>query len=276
MEEITVHGAKIPAIGLGTWELQGPGARKAVSGAIGLGYRHIDTAEMYGNEEEVGQGIKDSGINRSDIFLTTKVWADNIGEGDLQQHARASLQRLKVDYVDLLLIHWPNARIPLNESINALMDVQSTGMALHIGVSNFPVALMKQAVEDCGAKLICNQVEYHPYLNQNAVLNYARTHNMAVTAYCPLARGGVADDDVILDIAAKYKKSPGQITLRWLTQQQNVAAIPKAASEKHQRENLEIFDFRLSADEMKSIHALARPDGRIVVPSAAPAWDKAA
>jgi len=275
MDLVTAGKAQIPAIGLGTWELRGAKATSAVASALALGYRHIDTAEMYGNESEVGAGIKAAGTPRTEIFLTTKVWADNLADGTLQQHARASLQRLGVDYVDLLLIHWPNARIPLKDSIKALREVQATGAATHIGVSNFPVALMKQVVEDLGTTIACNQVEYHPYLSQTPVLDYARQHNIALTAYCPLARGAVADDKTIKAIAAKYNKTPGQITLRWLTQQ-GVIAIPKAASEKHQTENIDIFDFQLTLSEMSSIAALARPDGRIVHPAGAPAWDKAA
>lgn len=275
MDSIRAGNTAIPAIGLGTWELSGKNARDAVASALTLGYSHIDTAEMYGNEEDVGKGIKDSGIPRQQIFLTTKVWADNLADGTLQQHANASLKRLGVDYVDLLLIHWPNPRIPLKDSIKALKEVRATGAALNIGVSNFPTQLMKQVVEEFGANIICNQVEYHPYLNQNPVLDYARKNNIALTAYCPLARGAVADDKTIKAIATKHNKTPGQITLRWLTQQ-GVVAIPKAASEKHQRENIEIFDFKLSPEDMTSISSLARPNGRIVEPAMAPAWDKAA
>lgn len=276
MQTLDLKGLQMPVIGLGTWQLTGDGARAAVKTALECGYRHIDTAAMYGNEESVGMGLRDSGIPRGDIFLTTKVWSDDIRDGDLQKSARASLARLNTDYVDLLLIHWPNASVPLKESIKALREMQDAGVAKRIGVSNFPVALMREAVETLEAPIVCNQVEYHPYLDQSQVLDYAKKHGLVVTAYCPLARGRLADNATIANIAKKHGKTIGQVALRWLVQQGGVAAIPKSGSEKHIRENIDIFDFTLTDAEMAEIKAMAKPDGRIVQPAHAPVWDKMA
>ncbi len=276
MHTIDANGANMPALGFGTWDLEGDVARKNVASAIGMGYRHIDTAFVYNNETEVGQGIRDSKVPRDSIFLTTKIWSDYLAEGDLQSHAEQSLKRLGTDYVDLLLIHWPNPSIPLEQSIRALQDVQAKGLARHIGVSNFTVALMREAVEKLGAKLACNQVEYHPYLNQKPVLDFIRKNNMALTAYSPMSRGRSADDTLINDIAARYKKSARQVVLRWLVQQPGVAAIPKSRNPDHQRDNFNVFDFALTDTEMQAMANLARPDGRTLSPGFAPQWDQAA
>ncbi|MBU6235085.1 MAG: aldo/keto reductase [Alphaproteobacteria bacterium] len=276
MDYITLPSRKIPALGLGTWKLAGTAATEAVKTALEVGYRHIDTAQMYDNETEVGAGIKASGINRADIFLTTKVWMDRVGAGTLQKSAEESLKRLDTGYVDLLLIHWPNEEIPFREQIAALTEVKKSGKAKLIGVSNFTVRQLKTVVEELGADIVCNQVEYHPYLSQQPVLDYLRAHNMFLTAYCPLARGNISTDKTVTEIAMKYGKSAGQVTLRWLLQQPSVCAIPKAGSKKHILENIEIFDFTLTDEEMKKISALAKADGRIVSPAWAPQWDRAA
>ena len=273
---ITAQDAQIPVLGYGTWQLRGRTCVKGVLKALELGYRHIDTAQIYENESDVGAALKESAIPRRDIFLTTKVWMDRVRRGDLQRSVDESLERLKTDYVDLLLIHWPVTEVPFAEQLAALMDVQKNKKTKLIGISNFNIAQMKDVVENIKAPIVTNQVEYHPYLSQVPILDYLRAHDMFLTAYCPVARGKVNDDPVIKALAKKHSKTPGQIALRWLIQQKGVAAIPKAASEKHLRENIDIFDFNLSGAEMESLHALARPDGRLVNPSWPQIWDSAA
>jgi diketogulonate reductase-like aldo/keto reductase len=276
MIHITVQNKKVPALGYGTYKLRDKECVASIGKALEIGYRHIDTAQIYENEAEVGAGIAASGVKRDDIFLTTKIWNSNLREGAFQKSLDESLKKLKVDHVDLLLIHWPVTDIPFAEQLKTLQQVQKEGKTTLIGISNYTVAQMKEVVEKIGAKVVTNQIEYHPYLSQKMPLDYIRAHNMFLTAYCPLANGNVKDDAVLAKIGKKYGKTVGQVTLRWLVQQENVAAIPKAASEKHIRENFEIFDFKLELSEMNQISALARPDGRIVNPGFAPKWDKAA
>lgn len=275
MEFITVHNTKIPALGYGTWQLDAETTLPGVLRALEIGYRHIDTAQVYGNEWGVGAAIEESTVPRSDIFLTTKIWMDKVRPGDLQTSARESLDRLRTDYVDMLLIHWPVSDVPLKDQLDALHEVKESGLTRLIGVSNFPVALMRE-VEATGFEISNNQVEYHPYLSQAPVLDYVRAHDMFLTAYSPIARGKILDNRELQEIAAKYDKSVAQVALRWLIQQERVAAIPKAAKEEHARSNFEIFDFKLSDDEMQRIFALAKPDGRTVNPAWAPQWDRAA
>lgn len=273
---INIQNKKIPALGYGTWQLKGSECQSGVEKALEIGYRHIDTAQIYENEAEVGTALQSSGVKRGEVFLTTKVWTTELRDGALQKSVDVSLKKLKVDQVDLLLIHWPVKDVPFAEQLKALQDVQKSGKTALIGVSNFTVPQMKEVVETIGAPVVNNQVEYHPYLSQKPVLGYIRAHKMFLTAYCPLARGKVKDDLVLNKIAQKHGKTAGQIALRWLVQQESVAAIPKAGSEKHMRENFEIFDFALDAAEMKEISNLARPDGRLISPDWGPVWDKAA
>jgi len=273
MIHITVKSKRIPVLGYGTWQLKGIECTMAVEKALQIGYRHIDTAQIYGNEAEVGAAVQSVGVKRSDIFLTTKVWISDVRDGALQKSVDASLRKLRTDYVDLLLIHWPVKDVPFAEQMKALQRVQKEGKAAWIGVSNFTVAQMREVVETIGVPVVNNQVEYHPYLSQQPVLDYVRAHGMFLTAYSPLARGKVKDDPVIGAIAAKNGKTAGQVTLRWLVQQEKVVAIPKAASEEHMRENFGIFDFKLDAEEMEKISACARPDGRIVNSEWSPQWD---
>lgn len=276
MDYISVRGQRVPALGYGTWRLSGNDCVNSVAMALDHGYRHIDTAQIYENESEVGTAIAQSGVARADIFLTTKVWMDKLHDGALQKSVEESLRKLKTDYVDILLIHWPVTDVPFAEQMKGLADVQKRGLTKLVGVSNFTVAQMKQVVETIGAPVANNQVEYHPYLSQQPVLDYLRAHDMFLTAYSPVARGKIMDDKTLQEIALKHGKTVGQITLRWLVQQGQVAAIPKAGSEKHLKENFAIFDFKLTDDDMKRIHALARPDGRMISPEWAPSWDKAA
>ena len=273
---ITVDDKNVPALGFGTWQLRGKDCVTAVSKAIDIGYRHIDTAQIYENEAEVGAAIAGCGIERKEIFLTTKVWMNVLKDGALQASVDESLKKLKTDYTDLLLIHWPVTDVPFAEQMKALQQVQKQGKAKLIGVSNFTVAQMKEVVETLGTRIVTNQVEYHPFLSQKPVLDYVSAHHMFLTAYSPLARGKVNDSHALKTIGAKLGKTPGQVALRWLLEQDNVAAIPKAGSEKHMRDNFNIFDFSLTEDEMRQIHAEAKPDGRMISPEWAPAWDRAA
>lgn len=276
MLKVDLPQIDVPALGMGTWKLSGNDCKDAVMTALDIGYRHIDTAQIYENEAPVGQALRDTSVPRDQIFLTTKVWMDQFHDGDLQQSVEGSLERLQSEYVDLLLLHWPNKDVDLGETLKALTQMQESGKARYIGVSNFTVDLMREAVETHGANIVCNQVEYHPNLSQEPVLDYIRGQNMFLTAYSPLGRGEVLDNPVIQGIAEAHNKTPGQVTLRWLIQQPRVAAIPKSGSRKHLQENFEIFDFELSDDEMRTIHALARPDGRLISPDWAPNWDTGA
>jgi diketogulonate reductase-like aldo/keto reductase len=273
---VHANGADIPAIGLGTWPLRDEECVDAVRWAIAAGYRHIDTAAMYGNEEAVGAGIRAGGVDRDEIFVTTKVWPDDIAPGDLERSAEASLRRLKLDAVDLLLIHWPNAAVPLRGSIPALCAVKRAGLARHIGVANFTVALLEEAVALATEPLVTNQCEYHPLLDQTPVLAACRRHGLALTSYCPIGRAAVFDEPAVRAIAAAHGKTPAQVVLRWHTQQPGVVAIPKSGNRQRIAENIGIFDFTLTDEEMRRISSLARRDGRIISPGFAPAWDTAA
>ncbi|MDX1687410.1 MAG: aldo/keto reductase [Candidatus Promineifilaceae bacterium] len=273
MKFIDVNDAQIPALGFGTFRLRGRDAQRMVRVALDTGYRHIDTAESYGNEEAVGRAIRASGVPRDEIFLTTKVWPDHFAADELPAAVNHSLQRLGVDYVDLLLLHWPNPGVPLEETIGALNAMQKAGKTRLIGVSNFTLGLMDNARSLTAVPLSVNQVEYHPFLDQSALLNAIRDNGMVLTAYSPLAKGKVTDDDTLKEIAAEHGKTAAQVSLRWLIQQENVAAIPKASSQAHAEENFDVFDFELSDEEMKTIHKLSRPDGRLVNPAQlAPDW----
>ncbi len=248
----------MPALGLGTWQLRGATCEQAVRTALDLGYRHIDTAERYGNEDEVGTAISGSRIDRTEVFVTTKVWPDHFRAADLRRAADDSLRRLRMDYVDLYLLHWPNDGVPLAETIGALNEVAAQGKARAIGVSNFSAALLRQAVALSAAPIACNQVEYHVLRPQPALAEYARAAGVAITAYSPLAKGRLADHPVLARIGAKYGKSASQVALRWLVQQDGVAAIPKATREPNLRANSEIFDFSLDEGDQQELAALAR------------------
>jgi diketogulonate reductase-like aldo/keto reductase len=244
-----------------------------VGHALGLGYRHIDTAQMYRNEAEVGQAIAGSSVPRDEIWLTTKIWPDNFRASALQRAAEESVRRLGTE-PDLLLLHWPNPSVPLSETIGALNEVRRRGLARHIGISNFTVVLIREALALTQEPLVVDQVEYHPFLDQGAVLDEVRASGMALVAYSPLAKGRVFRDRTLERIGERHGKSPGQVALRWLIQQDGVAAIPRSSREEGVKANLEIFDFELSAPEMAAIFALAHPGGRAVnVAGFAPDWD---
>lgn len=272
MKYIDIKGTRVPALGLGTWQLSGRGCFEAVRHALDLGYRHIDTAQMYGNETEVGWAVRESGL-RDRIFLTTKLAPGNHAAAAVKRSTEESLRRLATDHVDLLLIHWPTGEVPLGETLGALAALRQAGKARSIGVSNFNVALIEEAIATHGADLLCNQVEYHPYLSQRAVLAAVRRQAMMLTAYSPLARGRVQRDPALTAIGRTYGKSPAQVALRWLLDQDSVVAIPKASSRAHLAANLAVFDFTLSPAERAQIDAL-RDGYRIVDPAGwAPDWD---
>jgi 2,5-diketo-D-gluconate reductase B len=265
---------RVPALGFGTWQLDGRAARTAVAHALDLGYRHVDTAQIYENEAEVGQGLADADVDRDAVFLTTKVWMSHFAHGKLIASADESLRKLGTEVVDLLLLHWPSDEVELEESLDALQEVQHAGKTRHIGVSNFPPSLLRRAL-DIAPGLVNDQVEYHPYLSQQKLLDVVRERGLFLTAYSPIARGTVFDEGVVQEIAEAHGKSPAQVVLRWHLQQDRVAAIPKAASAAHRRANLDVFDFELSDDEMQRLHGLAHDDGRMIDPGFAPDWETA-
>ena len=270
---LRVHGAEIPQIGFGTSGL-GDDAGQVVASALRAGYRHIDTAWKYGTERGVGEGIRASGMPREKIFLTTKVSHEYLHEADFERSTEESLRNLGVDYVDLLLIHWPNPEIPLPEPVAALARMKRIGLTRHIGVANFPVALLDEAVRLCPEPLVTDQVEYHPYLDQSKLLSACRRHGLVLTAYCPLGRGRLINDPVIGEIARARGKSVAQIALRWLVQQDGVVPIPRSSNPTRIAENLAVFDFALTDDEMARIAGLKRAGARIANPAGrAPAWD---
>jgi diketogulonate reductase-like aldo/keto reductase len=264
----------IPAIGCGTWELRGETCARIVAEALRLGYRHVDTAQGYGNEEPVGEGLRASGVPRSEVFVTTKVRPQNVAAGDLQRSTEDSLRRLQVDAVDLLLIHWPNPAVPLAETMAALSDAKRNGLTRHIGVSNFTIATLDEAVAVSPEPIITNQIELHPYLDQTRLLGAVRRLGLTVTAYCPIALGKVVGDPVIEAIGGAHGKSAVQVALRWLIQQPGVAAIPRTSNPARLAENLAVFDFQLTDDEMDRISRLKRPNSRLInEPDWVPRWD---
>ena len=267
---LTVQGVTIPKLGLGTWRITGSDCVVAVRDALELGYEHIDTARAYGNEAQIGQGLHDSGRNRDEIFLATKLSYDDLSPVGVHDQLEQSLRDLRTEYVDLLLIHWPNPEFPLARTLDAMLEAREAGRVRHLGVANFPSALLREALAH--APIICNQVEYHPYLGQPHVLELARESEIMVTAYSPLAQGEVLRDAVIAEIAEAHDATPAQIVLRWLLDQPNVAAIPKAATREHRAANLGVFEIELGDEERGRIAALER-GGRTIAPSWAPDWD---
>jgi diketogulonate reductase-like aldo/keto reductase len=274
MQVVEAKGARIPLVGLGTWELRGRTCARIVEQALRLGYRHIDTAEMYDNEREVGEALRASGVGREEVFITTKVWPSHFAPLELERAAKGSLARLRLSEVDLLLLHWPNPQIPLSETLGALCSVKASGLARHIGVSNFTVPLIEEAVGLASEPLVCNQIEMHPFLDQSKVTAACRANGMAVVAYSPIARGGAKNDAVLARIGAVHRRSPAQVCLRWLVQQ-DIVVIPRTGRIEHLSENCAILDFVLSGTEMAEIHALAHPRGRLVdyAYSGSPKWD---
>ena len=262
---VTASGVEIPLLGFGTWQLEADDARRMVHEALRIGYRHIDTAWIYKNEKAVGDGVADAVaegiVARDEIFVTTKIWVEHFHRDALLRQAEESAISLGLT-PDLLLLHWPKPTPALEETIDALNAALEQGFTKHVGLSNFPSSLFREAAALSKAPLVTNQVEYHPYLSQKTLIETARELGSSITAWSPLAQGKIADDTVIGEIAKAHGKTNGQVTLRWIIQQ-GVIAIPRTAKVERARENFDIFDFDLSADEMARIHALARADGRL-------------
>lgn len=263
MNYLEIKGARLPVIGFGTWSLRGWRGRRAIARALALGYRHLDTAQIYDNEEDVGHALRASGVARDEVFLATKLRRENLRGDTVRRSAEASLRRLGTDYIDLLLIHWPSEDVPLAETLAVMAELRAAGKARFIGVCNFNARLLAEAVETHGADLLCNQVEYHPFVSQRTVREAAHRLGLALVAYSPVARGRVDRDPTIRAIASRYGKTPAQIALRWLIEQAGVVAIPKAADRTHAAENLDIFDFTLAAEDRAAIGKLPTADGRI-------------
>jgi 2,5-diketo-D-gluconate reductase B len=276
MNVVEANGARIPAIGLGTMTLKGDVCVAAVKTALELGYRHIDTAERYGNETEAGEGLaeglRSAGLKRDDVFVVTKVYHDKLKAADFERSLEQSLAKLKLPFVDLLLIHWPNAAVPLTETIAALCRTRRDGRAKHIGVANFTTGLLHEAVQLASEPLVMNQVEAHPFLDQSKVLAACRHYGLAVTAYCPISRGKVPGNPVLERIGKAHRKSAAQVALRYLVEQ-SIIPIPRTANPDHLAANLAVFDFTLSGAEVAEIGTLKQGDGRVVDPPHAPKWD---
>ncbi|HKA73386.1 MAG TPA: aldo/keto reductase [Xanthobacteraceae bacterium] len=269
---LSAHGAKIPVIGFGTSTLGD--CSEVVATALRLGYRHIDTARKYGTERGVGEGIRASGVAREKIFVTTKVSHEYLRADDFARSVEGSLRDLDLAHVDLLLVHWPNPGIPLAETMQALARARRQNLTRHIGVANFPIALLDEAVALCPEPLVTDQVEFHPHLDQSKLLAACRRHGLVLTAHCPLGRGRLMREPVLADIARLRGRTAAQVALRWAIQQGGVVPIPRSAHSGHIAENVDIFDFVLTPDEMARIDALKRPGSRIANPvGRAPAWD---
>lgn len=272
----TAGQANIPVLGLGTWQSTGQDCVDVVKKALEMGYEHIDTAQAYDNEKEVGQGIKQSGVSRDKFFLTTKIFPDDMKfqPEKLAAAAKRSLENLDTDYVDLLLLHWPDDRVPLSETMPALCELQKQGLTRHIGVSNFNIANIIEAKKYADVPIVVNQVEFHPFIKQNTLQTFLNNHHILLEAYSPLARGDVFDNDIIKEIADKHNVTPAQISLAWILSDKHRVAIPKTSNPDHLQGNLDAVNVELSAEELDKIGGLARSDGRkIEHPDYSPVWD---
>jgi 2,5-diketo-D-gluconate reductase B len=274
MQFVTAGGATLPALGFGTYGMARPAMLHMIPAALKAGFRHIDTAQIYRNEAEIGECVAVSGLRREEMFLTTKVWVANYPERAFARCVDDSLHKLRTDYIDLLLLHWPSNAVPLAEQIAGLNAAVQAGKTRHIGVSNFNRALLGEAVKLSAAPIVTNQFEYHPYLNQALLIDVCRRLGVSVTAYCGMAVGRVFDEPILKDIAAAHHKTVAQIVLRWLLQQDGVIALSRSVDPDRIASNMQLFDFALSPTEMAAIHDLARNGSRIVdPPGLAPAWD---
>jgi 2,5-diketo-D-gluconate reductase B len=272
MANLRTQGISLPRLGLGTFRMQGEACRAAVESALALGYRHIDTAEMYANEEAIGAAIAASGIARNELHVTTKVWHENLAPDAIRKAFDASLKKLRFDHVDLYLVHWPSRQMNLPAIFETLMKLKEEGRTRAIGVANFTTALLKTVVEEIRAPIACDQVEYHVMLDQSKLLTYLRVRAIPLVAYCPLAQGRVAADPTLLAIGRKHNATAAQVALKWLLDQDGVAAIPKASRAESQKANLDAFKLNLDDADRKAIASLPKGQ-RCVSPGFAPAWD---
>lgn len=272
MNSKIVQGVRVPEIGLGTFKLIGKTGQEAIRTALNIGYRHIDTAQVYNNEKMVGESIKQSYVERDQMFITSKIDRLNLEPRKLLTSVERTLMNLKMEYVDLLLIHWPNPDVDIRITLETMFSLKEQGRALHIGLSNFPMNQCIQIVEDIGMPIFCNQVEYHAMLGQFDLLDFAADHDVLITAYSPLAQGEILNNPLLLEIGNKYKKSAAQIALRWLIEQEQVVVIPKSATAKHLQENFDIYDFELEDEDFYAIDDLDK-SMRVVNPNFAPNWN---
>jgi len=272
MEYLQTQGISLPRLGLGTFRMQGDACRAAVESALSLGYRHIDTAELYGNEEAIGAALATASLPRKDLHVTTKVWHENLAPDAIRRAFDTSLKKLRLDHVDLYLVHWPSKNMHLPAIFETLMKLKGEGRTRAIGVANFTVALLKTVVDDIRAPIACNQVEYHVMLDQTPLRRYLGQKSIPLVAYCPLAQGKVASDPTLTAIGRKHGASAAQVALKWLLDQDGVAAIPKASRAESQKANLDALNVGLDDEDMKAIAGLPK-DQRCVNPAFGPAWD---
>jgi 2,5-diketo-D-gluconate reductase B len=272
MRTVDIRGTSVPVLGLGTWELEGEDCLRGVPMALELGYRHLDTAQIYGNEEEVGRGLAASGVPREEVFLTTKLWRSNVEPARVRSSAEESLRKLRTDYVDLLLIHWPVPDVPVGATLEAMLQLVDQGKVRHVGVSNFPPSLLREAAKE--APILTDQVEHHLYLDQPALHELAEELDLLITGYSPLARGALLRDEVVQEVAEAHGATPGQVALAALLQRPRVAVIPKATSREHLADNLAAVDLQLSEEERRRLAALDRgAAGRVIDPGFGPDWE---
>ncbi len=272
MDNLKTQGISMPKLGLGTFRMQGDECRAAVESALALGYRHIDTAEMYANEEAIGAAIASAKVPRGELHVTTKVWHENLSPDAIRRAFDASLKKLRLDHVDLYLVHWPSRNANWGAAFETLMKLKEDGRTRAIGVANFTTALLKVAVEEVKAPIACNQIEYHAMLDQSKVIAYLAAKSIPLVAYCPLAQGRFASDPVLAEIGRKHDATAAQVALKWLLDQDGVAAIPKASRRESQAANLGALNLTLDDDDRKKIAGLPK-DKRCVNPGFAPAWD---
>ncbi|MCG8372143.1 MAG: aldo/keto reductase [Balneolales bacterium] len=272
MQSKMIQGVEVPEIGLGTYKLIGKTGEEVIKQALRMGYRHIDTAQNYLNEKEVGNAIQASRIPREELFVTTKIDRFDLEPDKFLKAAEQSLLDLKMNYVDLLLIHWPNPEVEIRRTLEAMLSLRDQGKAVHIGVSNFPMSLMQEIIEELNAPIFCNQVEYHALLGQFDLLDYAAEHDVMVTAYSPLGQGKLITNPLLLELGQKYGKSSAQIALRWLVEQEQVVAIPKASSAERLQQNMDIYDFELEDADFYAIDDLDK-NMRFINPGFAPDWN---
>jgi 2,5-diketo-D-gluconate reductase B len=272
MDSFQTQGIRLPRLGLGTYRMQGDVCRAAVESALALGYRHLDTAEMYANEYAIGAAIAASGVPRDELHVTTKVWNENLAPDAMRRAFDTSLKRLRLDMVDLYLVHWPKPGMHLPSMFETLMKLKEEGRTRAIGVANFNIALLKTVVEELKAPIACNQIEYHVMLDQSKVKKYMDSKSIPLVAYCPLAQGRAASDATLMAIGKKHNATAAQVALKWLLDQDGVAAIPKASRHESQKANWDAFGVKLDDDDRRKIAGLPK-DKRFVSPGFSPAWD---